>query len=294
MAFFPNCQNFEIIGGEFNEIKGNVNRYYTTTTYATAGSHNYGVDGRASDAGTGGRYSQFPPANAAYRHSEQNGPARSEFQTSAFPHGNPHTFNRQNGGRAAPQPRAPSSVGSLPDPRTPNPDDFSAQFRRGSAGSYAPRAPSLQTSWSAPAPRSQYPHSASAAQSNGPQTWPDPNGPHSSPMPMPRPNNSYHPSRRNTTRGADTLSSSPEDVPSWSHRPSSSGQFPRANPAPQRGYTTFPTAMDVSDNILPRPIRSQTSDGGTDSSDSESENPETRPRSNTHRTSQGGQSSDWR
>jgi len=286
MSFFSNAKNFKITGGEFNDVRGDVNHYHEYTTYATTGSYNSGAGDHPS-TGPGRRHTQFQqPPNNAYTPRAPDRPGRS--QSSTFPHGDQTAFPGQNGGRAPPQSQSP--MGYLPDPRVRSPEDeVSAQFRSGGArNNHLPQAPPLQSAWSAPQPQSQYSYDVPVSVA----PWPGPGAPPARSMPMPQPNNWARRQRQNT--GNDVLSSSPEDAPSWPSRPAPppNGQPPRRSQTANLPIQT----MGRSRHSIPRPVRRQTSDEEMHSSGSDSEHEDTRPRASRQpsQTSQGDRSSQRR
>jgi len=245
-SFFSNCTHFEIKGGEFNEVKGNLTQYYETTTYAMTGSHNFG-SGRPTNESPGHHSTRSSGHNSAYRR-PQDGPARSQSHSGAFHPEDPYSYSyaRQTNG----------PIASLPDPRVRSPEDeISAQFRGPGKGKHTDYAPPLQSTRSAPPPQSSFSPTSAAA------PWPP-----STSTPMARPNNLSR-QRRHNTGDAMLRSSPPDDAQtSWAPRrtPPSNGQLP------QRSQTAM--LPQTRHNSHRRPGRRQPSDDESDSSGSESEN----------------------
>ncbi|KAJ7496856.1 hypothetical protein FB451DRAFT_205386 [Mycena latifolia] len=254
MSFFSGCTNFEIIGGEFNEVKGNLNRFHHSRMSATAGSHNRDTGGVAWHGNA------FRPAPSNTFHHQQDIPGRSQSHSAAFPTVHPRVFNSQNSGWAAPGPRPSGSMRALPASRTSQPEDeLAAQIQHG--------ARAREQSWA-------YQPSPPLSRDATTPAWATQRAHPSSPIPMSRPNNSSY---RSHNSGDDMLTSSPEDseAPSWP-RPVSrpTERFPRAanthaGPGPARtAYHPAPGAR--SSNTLPRP-REGEDDASSSSSDSEDE-----------------------
>ncbi|KAJ7169124.1 hypothetical protein C8R43DRAFT_982393 [Mycena crocata] len=241
MSFFANCKDFKITGGEFNEIKGNVNKFSYTTRSATVGSHNYSTGG-------GGRSSQFrgSSSNAAYQ-----GPTEQfQPQSSHLPGG-----FRQNGGWDA---NSIPDAGALPDPRTPYPEDeVTAQILRDSRTRRdAPKVHASGAPFRSASSRG-YPRGMSAS------PWPASHAPRL-PIPMRRPHNSSR--QASQSSGHSVLSSSPEDntssYPSWAPRHTPAQQLPRSS-YPIRQTAPFPPRSNST--------RSWQQDDDDSSSDSDSE-----------------------
>jgi len=279
MPFFENCTDFEITGGVFNDVKGNLNVFRTTSNRATTSSHNFGTGGGAN-GNPGRRYTQFPQAASnVYRH-PQDMPGRSQSQSSAFPAVNPRVeFNpsRQNSGWSGDPQR------TLPDPHTSYPEhEIAAQIHRDAA---RPRFTVPRESSSSAPPSS----SGFNSRTNlGASPWPTAHtAPPTRPIPMAaqRPGK---PSRQMSQASREGfLSSSPEDTDasSWS----SPSRVPRAaDPSFWPGQAT-PRAR--SDNLIPRTSR----DDDGESSSSESEDEDSRPAARSQSDQNSGRGdSEWR
>ncbi|KAJ7209791.1 hypothetical protein GGX14DRAFT_697852, partial [Mycena pura] len=213
-AFFSNCTNFSIEDGVFNEIHGNLNQYISDTRSATTGSHNSSARRGASNRGTllvsfkcfgldadseqvNTLFLEGDAARFIHRRCEV---ARSQSQSSAFPVS--HLFDGNPNGQWS---QRDTGMRALPDPRTYQPDELTAQFGR--SQSQAPRVPAPSRDWSYPVPAQRNVNAAGFA-SGAPSSQP-------MPRPMARP---IHRSRSATQE--DMLSSSPEDegAPTWLQR----------------------------------------------------------------------------
>ncbi|KAJ6589931.1 hypothetical protein DFH09DRAFT_1140461 [Mycena vulgaris] len=264
MSFFANCTNFEVSGGEFNDIQGNLNRYNTTTTFATAGSYNLDTrEGGAQSGNAGLHNSRFRPApNPTNAYHRQQHAVRSQSQSSVFA-----AANHTNSGWAPSGQQSSGSMRALPDPRTSHPeDDIAEQIQREARARFAqaPREPP----WAyRPAP----PLRNDRSRDGSAPSWSQTARPSLS-VPMSRPGNS---SRGSRSSGDDLLSSSPEatEAPPWpSQGPPPRGNPHRAaNPSPWLAQRApLPMPVSRSNNSQPRQRRRE-DDALSSSSDSEDE-----------------------
>ncbi|KAJ6588066.1 hypothetical protein B0H19DRAFT_1366784 [Mycena capillaripes] len=277
--FFNRCEDFEVSGGGFYNVSGNMNVSGNNNSYATDGSRNWARGG--ARGGARGRWNT-PRSSTAEHYSQFQGPPNAQFPGPSNPQG-PHTYYQPpppHVERAYSQPvpvnphrsffNAPNSGGgprqpAFHEPRALSEHGLAAQIER--RRNRVPAAPPLQSAYYAPV---------------------NPRQPVSRVMTMPplqTPNNS---SRQRSQYADDgMLSSSPiqTNAPAWPAASSSSWSPPPDAPPPQLP----PVASTSSHYGPPAPIssrakqkRRQTEESSSDSDDTDTPRRVSRRSSHRH------------